>query len=560
MAGPQAKKAARPGLGNSQSKHPAQPDPHAAIPPPGARLRNKSSRAAAQDLRSNAPFFPFQPAYVSGIVKILLLYPEFPDTFWSFKHALKFIRKKAALPPLGLLTFAAMLPPAWEKKLVDTNVRALRDRDLAWADVVCISAMIAQQGSATGLIARCRAAGKTIIAGGPLFTSSHAEFPDVDHFVLNEAEETLPEFLRDFAAGCARRVYATDTFADLSQTPVPLWELAELSRYGSMSLQFSRGCPFDCEFCDVTAKFGHRPRLKSAAQVTAELDRLWAAGWRGSVFFVDDNLIGNKRVLKTELLPALIAWQRGRRRGLPFYTEASINLADDAELMRLMSQAGFDTVFIGIETPDATSLAECNKRQNQRRDMVADVKKIQRAGLQVQGGFIVGFDSDLASIFQRQVDFIQQSGIVTAMVGLLNALPDTKLHARLKREGRLSGQTTGNNVDGTLNFLSRMPAAQLVEGYKSILRRIYAPRPYYQRVRTFLREYRRPRITESLNWRHGLALAYSGLRLGVIGRERFQYWRLLSWTLFHRPMQMPLAVTLAIYGHHFRKCCAAIGV
>ncbi len=504
--------------------------------------------------------FPGQEEYTASEVNTLLVYPKFPDTFWSFKHALKFVRKQSTLPPLGLLTLAAMLPPAWKQRLVDTNVRALRDQDLAWADLVCISAMIAQQESVQRLIARCRAAGKIIIAGGPLFTSGHEQFPDVDHFVLNEAEETLPEFLRDFAAGCARRVYATTKFADLSQTPVPRWELAEMSRYNSMSLQYSRGCPFDCEFCDVTAKFGHRPRLKSAAQVTAELDHLYAAGWRGPVFFVDDNLIGNKHALKNELLPALIAWQRGRRRGLPFYTEASINLADDPELMQLMSDAGFDSVFIGIETPDAASLAECNKRQNQGRDLVADVKRIQRAGLQVQGGFIVGFDSDAPSIFQRQVEFIQQSGIVTAMVGLLNALPDTKLYARLKREGRLTGRTTGNNVDGTLNFVSRMPAPQLVEGYKSILRHIYAPHPYYQRVRTFLREYRRPRITVATNWRHGVALAYSSLRLGVFGSERFQYWRLLLWTLFHRPRQLSLAVTFAIYGHHFRKCCAAIGV
>ena len=490
----------------------------------------------------------------------LLLYPEFPDTFWSFKHALKFIRKKAALPPLGLLTFAAMLPPGWAKRLVDTNVRPLRDADLAWADIVCISAMIAQQESVVALIARCRAAGKLILAGGPLFTSGHEQFPDVDHFVLNEAEVTLPEFLRDLAAGKARRIYSTTRYADLGETPVPLWELADLSRYGSMSLQFSRGCPFDCEFCDVTAKFGHRPRLKSAAQVTAELDRLYAAGWRGPVFFVDDNLIGNKHVLKTELLPALIAWQRTRRCGLPFYTEASINLADDAELMRLMSAAGFDTVFIGIETPDAAALVECNKRQNQSRDLVEDVKRIQRAGLQVQGGFIVGFDSDTASIFQRQVEFIQRSGIVTAMVGLLNALPDTKLHARLSREGRLTARTTGNNGDGTLNFASRMPAAQLIEGYKSILRRIYAPGLYYKRVRTLLREYRRPQISVTLDWRHLVALVYSSLRLGVFGSERFQFWRLLGWTLFRRPAQLQLAVTLAIYGHHFRKCCAAIGV
>jgi radical SAM superfamily enzyme YgiQ (UPF0313 family) len=400
-------------------------------------------------------------------MKTLLVYPEFPDTFWSFKHALKFIRKRASLPPLGLLTVAAMLPSKWHLRLVDLNVRRLTDRDLAWADVVFVSAMIAQRGPAERLIARCRPAGKTIVAGGPLFTSAHSEFPDVDHFVLNEAELTLPEFLEDFKAGSARRIYTTTQFADIHLSPTPRWELAELNRYASMSVQFSRGCPFDCEFCDVTAKFGHVPRTKTPQQVVAELDSLYRHGWRGPVFFVDDNLIGNKRGLKTELLPALIAWQRHRRRRgvFPFYTEASINLADDPELMAMMADAGFDGVFIGIETPDAGALAECNKRQNQGRDLIADVKRIQRAGLQVQGGFIVGFDTDVPSIFQRQVDFIQKSGIVTAMVGLLNALPDTKLHARLRREGRLVGHTSGNNVDGTINFLPRMPTAQLIDGY-----------------------------------------------------------------------------------------------
>ena len=375
-------------------------------------------------------------------MKVLLLYPEFPDTFWSFKHALKFIRKRASVPPLGLLTVAAMLPPSWEKRLVDLNVRKLTDKHLRWADLVFISAMIVQRESVKALIARCRAAGKTIVAGGPLFTSEYSQFPGVDHFVLNEAEVTLPEFLRDLEQGCARRVYAPAEFPDIRQTPAPLWELAELRRYASMCIQYSRGCPFDCEFCDVTVRFGHRPRTKTAAQIIAELDSLHRLGWRGPVFFVDDNLIGNKRALKTELLPALIDWQEGRR-GVPLYTEASINLADDEELMHLMAEAGFDMVFIGIETPDESSLAECNKRQNQHRDLVADVKRIQRAGLQVQGGFIVGFDSDTPTIFHRQIEFIQKSGIVTAMVGLLNALPDTKLYARLKREGRLLGPEHG---------------------------------------------------------------------------------------------------------------------
>lgn len=491
-------------------------------------------------------------------MKVLLLYPEFPDTFWSFKHALKFIRKRASLPPLGLLTVAAMLPSGWQKRLVDLNVRTLRERDLAWADLVFISGMIAQRASVLALIARCRAAGKTIVAGGPLFTSEHAQFPGVDHFVLNEAEITLPEFLRDLEAGCPKPHYATAAFPDVHDTPVPLWELAELRRYASMSIQFSRGCPFDCEFCDVTAKFGHRSRTKSAEQIIAELEALVARGWRGQVFFVDDNFIGNKRVLRTELLPALTAWQQKRRHRLTFFTEASINLADDEPLMQAMVAAGFDAVFIGIETPDEAALLECNKRQNQGRDLVADIKRLQRAGLQVQGGFIVGFDTDTPSIFRRQLEFIQKSGIVTAMVGLLNALPDTRLYARMQREGRLTGDSTGNNVDGTTNFIPRMDVQTLRDGYRRLMETIYAPGPYYQRVRTFLREYKQPKLHFSFNPALWMAFVRSAVRLGILGRERFQYWRLLIWTFFRRPALLQTAVTLAIYGHHFRKCCAAL--
>jgi len=490
-------------------------------------------------------------------MNVLLLYPQFPDTFWSFKHALKFIGKRASLPPLGLLTVAAMLPGEWAKRLVDVNVRKLREKDLAWADVVFISAMIAQQDSARDLIARCRAAGKKIVAGGPLFTLGREQFPDVDHFVLNEAEVTLPEFLRDFANKSARRVYESPEFPDLRQTPAPLWALADLKRYHSMSVQFSRGCPFDCEFCNITAMFGHRPRIKSTAQIIAELDGLRAAGWRGAVFFVDDNFIGNKHVLKEELLPALVKWQRGGR-GTPFFTEASINLADDEELMRMMVEAGFNQVFIGIETPEAAGLAECNKRQNQRRDLIADVKRIQRAGLEVQGGFILGFDSDTPTVFARQTEFIQKSGIVTAMVGLLQAIPGTKLYGRLKTQGRLLGRTSGNNVDGTTNFVPRMNREKLREGYRTLMGHIYAPEPYYRRIRTFLREYRCPKISSPINWRYVMAFLHANVRLGVFGRERFQYWRLLLWTSFHRPRLVPLAVTLSIFGYHFRKTCQVL--
>ncbi len=490
-------------------------------------------------------------------MKVLLVYPEFPDTFWSFKHALKFIRKRASLPPLGLVTVAGMLPWEWGKRLVDLNVRKLREKDLTWADLVFVSAMIAQRDSARELMARCRAAGKTIVAGGPLFTLEQELFPEVDHFVLNEAEETLPEFLRDLERGAARRIYASSEFPDLRRTPVPLWELADISRYATMSLQFSRGCPFDCEFCNITSLFGHQPRTKTSAQVIAELDGLWRLGWRGSVFFVDDNFIGNKRVLKGELLPALIRWQRGRR-GIPFSTEASINLADDEELMRLMVEAGFNQVFVGIETPEEASLAECNKRQNRGRDLVADVKRMQRAGLEVQGGFIVGFDGDTPGVFQRQIEFIQKSGIVTAMVGLLQALPGTKLYHRLKRQGRLIGHTTGDNVDGTTNFIPQMNPKTLHQGYKRLLEYLYSPGPYYERIRTFLREYRGPNVSAAVDWRHVMAFVHAAVRLGVVGCERFHFWGLLLWTFFRRPSCFPMAVTFSVYGHHFRRTCRAL--
>ena len=488
-------------------------------------------------------------------MNVLLIYPEFPDTFWSFRYALKFIGRRSAFPPLGLLTVAAMLPEAWGKRLVDLNVGRLRQKHLAWADCVFVSAMAVQRRSARDVLSRCRKAGVRVVAGGPLFTNEPEAFPDVDHLVLNEAEVTLPQFLADLECGTPKRVYAAAEFADLRATPVPLWRLADLKRYGSMNVQYSRGCPFDCDFCNITVLFGHRPRTKSAAQVIAELSSLWDLGWRGSVFFVDDNLLGNKRHLKQELLPALITWQQ-RHRGLPFNTEISINLADDDELMQMMVQAGFDSVFIGIETPSEDSLEECGKVQNRGRDLLADVRRIQRAGLQVQGGFIVGFDSDTPAVFQRQIDFIQDSGIVTAMVGLLEAIPGTRLYDRLQRENRITAvETSGDNADATTNIIPRMSLDALRQGYLEIMRHIYAPRHYYRRVLTFLRLYRTPRVRASCSRDRLLAAARSALRLGILGRERFHYWHLMAWTVLHRPSLLPLAVTLSIYGHHFRKVC-----
>jgi radical SAM superfamily enzyme YgiQ (UPF0313 family) len=487
-------------------------------------------------------------------MNVLLVYPEFSDTFWSFKHALRFIHKKASLPPLGLLTVAAMLPSEWNKRLVDVNVRKLTQKDLAWADYVFISAMVVQRDSAHQVIAACKEARVKVVAGGPLFTFEYEQFEDVDHFVLREAELTLPPFLADLERGCAQKIYTTREFPDIRQTPPPMWELVDMKRYDAMCIQFSRGCPFNCDFCNVTAMLGHRPRTKTATQIIAELDSLYALGWRKNVLFVDDNFIGNKKQLKAEILPALIEWRKGKN-GMPFQTEATINLADDDELLHLMAEAGFMSVFVGIETPNEDSLTECSKLQNKNRDLVECVKRIQRAGMQVQGGFVIGFDHDTPAIFQQQIDFIQKSGIVTAMVGLLQAPYQTPLYERLLREGRLLPNISGDNVDGTTNIVPKMGIEVLKAGYRKVLDQIYAPSQYYERVLTFLKEYKMPKIQAPLEFQYVMAFFRSIYYLGIKGVERIYYWRLVFWTLFRRPRLFPLAVNLAIIGFHFRKVC-----
>lgn len=485
-------------------------------------------------------------------MKILLVYPEFPDTFWSFKHALKFIRKKAGAPPLGLLTVAAMLPSEWEKRLVDLNVTDLTEKDLKWADYVFLSAMVVQRESVQAIIKRCKAAGVKIVAGGPLFTMEHELFPDVDYFVLNEAENTLAPFLRDLQQGVAQQVYSSSEFPDIHQTPIPLWHLADLRHYETVAIQFSRGCPFNCEFCNITSLLGHIPRTKTSKQIIAELDSIYSLGWRKNIFFVDDNFIGNKKYIKTEVLPDLIEWRKGKT-GVAFSTELSINLADDPVLLKLIVQAGFDTVFVGIETPNEDSLTECNKKQNKGRDLVESVKLLQRSGLQVQGGFIVGFDNDSPGIFQQQIDFIQKSGIVTAMVGLLQAPIGTHLYKRMENEGRLVNEFSGDNVDGSTNIVPKMGLEPLQEGYRKILHQIYAPKHYYQRVKTFLQEYKPLKIRVISDPQYFFALWRSIYHLGIVGAERIEYWRLFFWTLFNRPRLFPMAITFSIIGFHFRQ-------
>jgi radical SAM superfamily enzyme YgiQ (UPF0313 family) len=489
-------------------------------------------------------------------LKILLIYPKYPDTFWSFKHALKLVSKKGAFPPLGLLTVAAMLPDDWEKKVVDMNVTTLTDKDLKWADYVFISAMAVQRASVEEVIARCNELNTKVVAGGPLFTTAHDEFDGVDHFVLGEAEITLAPFIADAEKGCAEHMYTSDGRPDISKTPPPMWSLINMKHYSSMSIQYSRGCPFNCEFCDIIILNGHKPRTKGKDQMIKELEVLYDHGWRGSVFIVDDNFIGNKRKLKVEILPTLIEWQGKRKHPFDFYTEASINLADDEKLMKLMVDAGFNMVFVGIETPNEESLAECNKLPNKGRDLVASVKKVQNHGMQVQGGFIVGFDSDPLSIFRSQINFIQKSGIVTAMVGLLNAPRGTQLYQRLKKENRLLKGMSGDNTDCSLNFVPKMNYKTLINGYKHIMNTIYAPKQYYERVKTFLKEYKPPRIPHGLprlQFYHIRGLIKSMWLLGVKEKGRWYYWKLFTSTLLKRPRFLPLTIGLTVYGFHFRK-------
>jgi radical SAM superfamily enzyme YgiQ (UPF0313 family) len=487
-------------------------------------------------------------------MKILLVYPEYPDTFWSFSYALKFVSKRAANPPLGLLTVAAMLPSEWEKRLVDMNVRRLEDNDLLWADYVFLSAMSIQNESVKTVLNRCSAIGVKVVAGGPLFTQDCEEFSDVDYLVLNEAEITLPLFLNDLQEGRPNHIYTSNKWADVTTTPIPLWDLINLKHYASMNIQYSRGCPFDCEFCNITSLYGRVPRTKDSDQVITELEKLYTLGWRGGVFFVDDNFIGNKMKLKTEILPVIIQWMEKRQYPFSLITEASINLADDEDLMRMMVQAQFDTVFVGIESPNEESLHECTKIPNKNRDLIASVRKIQSFGMEVQAGFIVGFDKDPASIFERMIGFIQESRIATAMVGLLNAPRGTKLYKRLLGENRLLKSVTGDNTDFSMNFIPKMSYEALISGYKKVIETIYSPKYYYARVKEFLRDYKpTQKKVFRARWSHVKAGMKSVFILGIIGKERFYYWRLFFWSLFRRPRLFPLAITFSIYGYHFRK-------
>lgn len=486
--------------------------------------------------------------------KVLLVYPEMPVTYWSFRYALPFIGKKASLPPIGLLTVAAMLPSNYEVRLIDMNVSSLTEEDILASDLVFTSSMLAQKHSHERVVAMCNRLGRPIVAGGPYPTSSHKKITGVDYFVLNEAEITLPPFLRDYEAGKSQHVYSDERKPDITKTPVPRFDLLKIRQYGSMALQYSRGCPFSCEFCDIVAMFGHVPRTKTPAQFITEMDALYQSGYRGSLFIVDDNFIGNKKNVK-QLLPKIAEWQRAMRYPFSLFTEASVNLAEDSELMDDMVQAGFNMVFLGIETPLIESLKETHKLQNVKKDLLMSVRTIQKKGMEVTGGFIVGFDSDPEDIFDRQIHFIQRAGIPAAMVGLLTALPNTQLFRRLKSENRLTDVfTSGNNThDLRLNFLPKMDMTKLMEGYKRLLAEIYSPGKYFQRCWSLLRmltrhrgDGRRIRIPEL----RALILSITRQSFSFYG---FEYVKFITRVIFMKPSSFQLAVTLSVKGHHFIK-------
>ncbi|HEV8524235.1 MAG TPA: B12-binding domain-containing radical SAM protein [Terriglobales bacterium] len=481
----------------------------------------------------------------------LLIYPEWPETYWSFKHALPFEGKRSAYPPLGLLTIAPLLPSSWKKRLVDTNVRRLTDDDLKWADIALLSGMLVHKQDLFAILGRCRARGLRTVVGGPVTSSLEELRLYADHVVIGEAEELVSELVRDLEQGTAKPVYSAAAMPDLSKTPLPDLSLINPKHYSSMAIQFSRGCPFNCEFCDIIEIYGRKPRTKAPAQVIAELEQLHEYNWRGSVFLVDDNFIGNKKKVK-ELLPVIAEWNMRQQRPFTFFTEASVNLADDGGLLQMMKDACFIRVFLGIETPVEASLKEAQKMQNTHRSLLDSVRHIQAYGMEVMAGFIVGFDNDPEDIFDRQVEFIQESAIPLAMVGLLQALPGTQLYRRLMKEGRILNEGDGNNTECRLSFVPKMDPQRLIEGYQSILKRIYAHDAYYDRARSFLARYH-PTHRARRKLSDYRAFVRSIIKQGLLDSARSSYWKFVLDAATRYRHAFDTAITLAIMGYHFQK-------
>lgn len=479
-------------------------------------------------------------------MRALLVHAEFPITYWGFQHALRPMGRAALLPPLGLLSVAAFLPPRYELRLVDANARSPTERELRWADVVLVGGMLVQAESMRAIVRRARALGKRTVVGGPAPTTAPELFEHADVVFRGEIEGRADELARAIEAS-DRLVLEARGFPELELARVPRFDLLPRGRYASMAIQYSRGCPYQCEFCDVIEIFGRRPRTKSPEQVLAELGAIEATGHRGSVFFVDDNFIGNRREVR-DLLPRLAAWQRARKWPFRFYTEASVNLAAHPPLMTAMTRAGFDAVFVGIETPAEGALARAGKKQNLSVDLAGAVETLSRAGLEPMAGFIVGFDDDPPDIFPRQERFIERSSIPLAMIGLLSALPGTRLTKRLEREGRLRTRSSGDQFERP-NFAPVMDEAQLLAGYAGLLRSVYSRDAFYARCERHLAL--APWRSERRASLEGLGdLARASWLLGVRGGSARPYRRLLARAARRGPAALEFAVVHALMGEH----------
>ena len=493
----------------------------------------------------------------------LFVYPKFPPSYWGFKYVLELTGKKSLMPPLGLLTIAGMFPRNYNLKVVDINVEPLTDAHLKWADVVLTSTMIVQKDSLYEVAERCNRAGVPIIAGGPHPTSYYDNIKEetdavIDHFLFGEVEEIFEEFLTDFESGCAAEIYREKRKPDITKTPPPRYDLIDIHAYGSMALQFSRGCPFNCEFCDITKLFGRVPRTKSNAQMLTEFELLYKLGWKESLFVVDDNFIGNKRDAM-RLLPAVKQWQEERQFPFALYTEASVNLVEIPEMLDAMSEAGFGMVFLGIESPNDEALLTTSKGQNTSKAeeagsyLLRAVRKIQNTGIEVTGGFIIGLDGDTE--FDSHIDFIQEAGIPAAIAGLLNALKETDLWHRLKQEDRLLVESTGNSTDINLNFIPEMPTEELIAEYRRVVSTLYDPtlKNYFARCLTLFEHMPwTPHNVKSIRMADVRTFARS-IRRQLFSRHGLEYTRFLLKVLKNYPNMFAGAVRLAVMGYHFEK-------
>lgn len=481
-------------------------------------------------------------------MNILLVYPQIPKSIIQFTDMVKVAGKKSAFPPLGLLTVASLLPLNWNKKLVDLNTAAIKESDIKWADYAFISAMNVQSESVRDVIKLLNQYKLKIIAGGPLFTHEYMEYDGIDHFVLNEAEVTLPQFLDDLNKGTLKKIYKSTEFADVHKTPPTMWELANLDDYLYAVVQYSRGCPYLCDFCDVTALFGRRLRTKTPNQIIEELDILISQSNIEHILFADDNLIGNKKLLKKELLPALIEWRKHNRYTPGFATQVTINLADDSELTELMLEAGFRHILIGIESVDEESLVAMKKKQNTRRNILEDIKYLQDLGFTITGTFIVGLDTDKPTVFDDVINFIQESGIVLSIINILKAPPGTELYERMKRENRLL-ETFKFGEDAT-NVIPLMGINQLRKGYKKIINEIYSPESVYKRTQKYFESNKTYKVKYPLKRKVKFKDLVTALRifiiLGIIDKNKRYFWKLIFTTMKKNYKYLDLAVLFSL--------------